>query len=197
MPNRRPWRSAHWVKVKKSECASSNARGGGGLGSAATIGVLISSIRFADSPLDCVMRWTAVIGAPSTTNRTSVGRAVSALYRPAPRASIPVSIAVSISVARRWRIRVLGVGGCPNRDCADKSNGQEDLRRCIHHGLHTVFNRWPKIATNYFSFSRSPQWLALSQQEARPITSPPCRNLPIWAFTTLGEGQKIPKRRRT
>src|SRR5262249_12468900 len=78
------------------------------------------------------------VGAPSSTNRTFVGRAVSALHRPTGRAVIPspsVTVAVvrwwvSIPVVRRPRVIILRLGGheCAKRDCADAANSQKHSR---------------------------------------------------------------------
>jgi hypothetical protein len=77
---------------------------------------------------------------PSSTNRTFVGRAVSALHHPTGRAVIPspsVTVAVvlwwvSIPVVRRPRVIILRLGGheCAKRDCA-AANSQEHPR-CTH-----------------------------------------------------------------
>src|SRR5262249_13551848 len=78
--------------------------------------------------------------APSSTNRTFVGRALSALHRPTGRADMPipsVTVAVvlqwvSIHIVRRRRATILRLCGheCATRDCA-AANRQEHPR-CTH-----------------------------------------------------------------
>ena len=60
---------------------------------------LISSIRFADSRLDCVTVRATVPGMPPSADRTFVGRTVSALQRPTAWAVIP-SPSVTVAVVR-------------------------------------------------------------------------------------------------
>jgi hypothetical protein len=101
----------------------------------------MSSIRFADSPLDCVMGWTAVPSTPSSANRTLVGYTVSTLHRPTGRAVIPSpSVTVAgvrwwVIVAVVWRPRViilrLGRHGCAKGNCANAASGQK-YSLCTH-----------------------------------------------------------------
>jgi len=97
-----------------------------------------TSVWRTSAALNCVTGPAAVPGAPPSTNRTFVGRAVSTLHRPTRRAVIPspsvtVTIVrwwVMIAVVRRPRRVILRLGGheCAKRDCANAANSQKYSR---------------------------------------------------------------------
>jgi hypothetical protein len=98
-------------------------------------------MRFANTPLDSVMGWTAIPSTPSSANGAFVGCTVSTLHRPTGRAVIP-SPSVTVSVVRWWvikaivrwpRVIILRLGGqdCAQRDSANAANSPE-YSRCTH-----------------------------------------------------------------
>ena len=163
--------------ARANSSGGGEARGGGGLG---PLGIcrndweLISSIQFADSPLDCVMRWTAVPSTPSSADRTLVGCAVSTLHRPTGRAVIP-SPSVTVAVVRWWviiaivwrpRVIILRLGRheCAKCDCANAASGQEypPYTHCValifSSERHCLSLSWPQqLQPQRFGWSERPQ----------------------------------------
>jgi hypothetical protein len=163
--------------ARASSSGGGEARGGGRWG---PLGIcrndweLISSIQFTDSPLDCVMRWTAVPSTPSYADRTLVGYTVSTLHRPTGRAVIPrpsVTVAVVrwwVIIAVVWRpwviILRLGRHECAKRDCANAASGQEypPYTHCValifSSERHCLSLSWPQqLQPQRFGWSERPQ----------------------------------------